>query len=107
MVAWRRVGAGGAGVGLADVHAVTASMGWRALNLVVVYSNLASDSSRRRLDLSLVAGPGVVVADDGQVLVRVSVDILIDGGPTQFFQSAGIEQLGHPAVDDRGDDFPR
>ena len=47
-----------------------------------------------------------MIADDGQVPVRVAVADLIDPDPVEGLQPAGVEQLGHPAVDDRGDGFP-
>jgi hypothetical protein len=47
-----------------------------------------------------------MITDNGQVAVRVAVADLIDTDPIQHLQPAGIEQLAHPAVDDRGDGFP-
>ena len=47
-----------------------------------------------------------MITDNGQIAVRVAVADLIDTDPIQRLEPAGVEQLGHPAVDDRGDGFP-
>ena len=56
--------------------------------------------------LDIDDGAGVVIADDGQVSVGVAIADLIDTDAIQRLQAAGVEQLGHAAVDDRGDGFP-
>jgi len=56
--------------------------------------------------LDIDHGAGVMITDDGQVPVRMAVTDLIDPDPVEGVEPAGIKQLGHTAVDDRGHRFP-
>ena len=47
-----------------------------------------------------------MITDNGQIAVGMAVADLIDTDPIQGLQPAGVEQFGHPAVDDGGDGFP-
>ena len=97
------VGAGGAAVGFGDVHADHLDVRHDRIRLafIEIRQGLLAASG-----LDIDHGAGVVIANDGQIAVRVAVADLIDTDPIQRLESAGIEQLGDPTVDDRGDRFP-
>jgi hypothetical protein len=97
------VGAGGRAVGRRDVHAdhLDARQDRIRLAFIEIGQGLLAASG-----LDIDDGAAVVIADDGQIAMRVAVADLIDADPIQGLQPAGVEQLGHPTVDDRGDGFP-
>ncbi len=83
-----QLGAGGPGVGLADVHAHRCDGGQRRIWLLCIEVGQGLFAAP---GLDVDDGAGVVIADDGQVAMGVAVADFIDTDAVKGAQSAGGE----------------